>query len=369
VASVIPLFSVSMDPAVGGFVNETLLSGFVAQGPKVEQFETALEPYMGRRPITVNSGTSALTLALRLAGVRRKDKVITTPMTCSATNLAILAAGGEPVWADIDPRTGLIDPQSVADRIDDYGHEVKAIMAVDWGGQPADYGRIFSAAVNLDVPIIEDAAHAFGAEYMGHRIGSVADYTCFSFQAIKHLTTGDGGALTTNRKDEKRARTLRWFGIDREASTTGFRGEVDIEEWGYKFHMNDIAATIGLANLVLVDGVLMRHRSHALTYDAFLDERFARTAPTYDHVGSWWIYTVLLPTRQLRDEFVVWMNEQGVQVSQVHWRNDTLSVFKPYHRDDLPGVDSFSDRMICLPAHQRINTTDVIDAANRFWKR
>jgi dTDP-4-amino-4,6-dideoxygalactose transaminase len=358
-----------MDPAIGGDVNETLLSGFVAQGPKVEQFEAALEPWMGRKPVTVNSGTSALTLALRLAGVGRGDKVVTTPMTCSATNLPILSLGAEPVWADIDPRTGLIDPRSVADRIDDYGHEVKAVMAVDWGGQPADYGKIFGAVFNLDIPVIEDAAHAFGAEYMGDLVGSIADYTCFSFQAIKHLTTGDGGALTTSRRDEKRARTLRWFGIDREASNSGFRGEVDIKEWGYKFHMNDIAATIGLANLALIDKVLMSHRSHALMYDAFLDKRFTRTQPEYDHVGSWWIYTILLPDRQHRDEFKAWMDSQGVQVSQVHWRNDTLSVFKTYRRDDLPGVDSFSERMICLPAHQRVNTIDVINAANRFWDR
>lgn len=365
----IPLFSVSMDPAIGGSVNETLMSGFVAQGPRVEEFETALEPWFGRRPVTVNSGTSALTLALRLAGAGPGTKVISTPMTCSATNLAILSTGAEPVWADIHPRTGLIDPQSVADRVDDYGDKIKAVMAVDWGGQPADYERLYGAVINFDIPVIEDAAHSFGAEYLGDRVGSIADYTCFSFQAIKHLTTGDGGALTTNRGDAKRARTLRWFGIDREASTTGFRGEVDITEWGYKFHMNDIAATIGLGNLVLVDGVLKRHRSHALTYDAFLDERFVRTAPTYDHTGSWWIYTILLPNRQLRDEFKTWMESQGVQVSQVHWRNDTLSVFKPYRREDLFGVDEFSDRMICLPAHQRVNTTEVIEAANGFWKR
>lgn len=366
----IPLFKVSMNPTVGTHVDAVLQSGYIAQGQKVEEFEAALEEWFGRRPITVNSGTSALTLALRLAGVGPGDKVITTPMTCAATNLPILSLGAEPVWADIDPRTGLIDPVSIASRMDDYGRAVKAVMAVDWGGQPADYDHIRSSIFhNFDIPVIEDAAHAFGATYKGHPIGSVADYTCFSFQAIKHLTTGDGGALTTGLADDHRARNLRWFGIDRDASTREFRGEVDIDEYGYKFHMNDIAATIGLANLESVSGLLMRHRNHALMYDAWLDQRFVRTAPTYEHDGSWWIYTMLLPNRQLRDEFKTWMNENGVQVSQVHWRNDTLSVFKPFHRDDLPGVDDFSDRMICLPAHWQTNTTEVIDVANRFWHR
>jgi perosamine synthetase len=365
---VIPLFRVSMDPAIGERVNQTLQSGFIAQGKKVEEFEEALIPWMGRKPITVNSGTSALTLALRLAGVSG-GKVVTTPMTCSATNLSILAAGAEPIWADIDPRTGLIDPQSVADRIDDYGTEVKAVMAVDWGGQPADYDGLRRAVGPLRIPIIEDAAHSFGSEYKKTQTGSVADYTCFSFQAIKHLTTGDGGALTTRMGDETRARTLRWFGIDRDATSKEFRGEVDIEEWGYKFHMNDIAATIGLANLTIINGILSKHMAHAMIYDDELDPRFVRTAPTYAHVGTWWIYTVLLPNRELRDAFRTWMGEQGVQVSQVHWRNDLLSVFKPYRWDNLPGVDDFSDRMICLPVHYQVNSIEVVEAANRFWHR
>jgi perosamine synthetase len=368
VAQVIPLFKVSMSDTAELHVGRTLDSGFVAQGKRVEEFEEALIPWMGRKPITVNSGTSALTLALRLAGVRG-GKVVSTPMTCSATNLAILASGAEPVWADIDPRTGLIDPQSVTDRLGDYGLRIKAIMAVDWGGQPADYSELREAIFPNNIPIIEDAAHAFGSSYKNTRTGSVADYTCFSFQAIKHLTTGDGGALTTRMGDEKRARTLRWFGIDREAETKEFRGEVDIEEWGYKFHMNDIAATIGLANLTIMDGIMAKHRAHADIYDEHLDSRFVRTKPTYNHNGSWWIYTILLPNQQLRDEFRVWMGEQGVQVSQVHWRNDTLSVFKPYHWDNLPGVEDFSSRMICLPVHYETNVIEVIDAANRFWHR
>lgn len=367
----IPLFRVAMGSDAGVHVESTLQSGFVAQGKKVEEFEEALIPWFGRKPITVNSGTSALTLALRLANVKG-GRVITTPMTCSATNLAILAAGAEPVWADVDPRTGLIDPESVARRMDDYygyGASIKAVMAVDWGGQPADYDSLRGAAIAMDVPIIEDAAHAFGSEYKGVPTGSVADYTCFSFQAIKHLTTGDGGALTTLMGDERRAKTLRWFGIDREAETKEFRGEIDVEEWGYKFHMNDIAATIGLANLSIVNGILARHMAHAMAYDANLDERFIRTAPSYDHIGSWWIYTILLPDRDTRDAFKEWMASRGVQVSQVHWRNDTLSVFRPYQRDDLPGVDEFSDRMICLPAHYQANANEIVKAANGFWTR
>lgn len=347
-------------------ITRTFRSGQLAQGPRVDEFEKLLEVWFNRRVVTVNSGTSALTLALRLALVAG-HKVVTTPMTCSATNLAVLAAGATPVWADIDPRTGLIAPASV-DEVIRSNDDVKAIMAVDWGGQPCDYDNLLAIGERMKIPVIEDAAHAFGAGYKGRPIGDVADFTCFSFQAIKHLTCGDGGALTVPSFLNKKARNLRWFGIDRDAPTTEFRGEVDITEWGYKFHMNDIAATIGLTNLPYMADLLSNHRYRARYYDGLLDERFTRTAPTYDHLGSYWLYTVLLPSREERDAFKVYMNSNKVQASQVHWRNDTLSVFKPYKLEQLPGVEEFSSRMVCLPIHWDADQERVVEVANDFWR-
>lgn len=361
----IPLFSVSMSPDVAPALEQVLMSGYIGQGSKVDAFEEALRAYTGRTPITVNSGTSALTMALRLADVGPGDLVISTPMTCSATNIPILSLGARPLWADIDERTGLIDPVSVHElyRKSRTRKRIKAVMAVDWGGQPCDYDEL----KELELPIIEDAAHAFGASYKRQKIGMVADYTCFSFQAIKHLTTGDGGALIPPSYAVKRAKDMRWFGLDR-STNTGFRGEQDITEWGYKFHMNDINATIGLVNLERIDRILSHHRLNAELYDDELDARFTRTKPTYDHQGSWWLYTVLLPNRQERDAFKTYMDASGIAVSQVHWRNDRQTVFRTIKERDLPGVDVFSNRMICLPVHPMADVPAVIKAANAFYE-
>lgn len=352
-----------MAPGAGQLVANVLASGYIGQGAKVEAFEKALEPWLGSIPVTVNSATSGLTLAMKLAGVGPGASVITTPLTCSATNLPILHLGATPIWADIDPRTGLIDPASVESLI--RQHRPKAILAVDWGGAPCDYTEL--AKVADGVPIISDAAHSFGAWYHEDPVGMLADYTVFSFQAIKHLTAGDGGAVVVPDEQRKRARDLRWFGIDRDLPNVEFRGALDISEPGWKFHMNDINAQIGLANLANVHRVLAAHRANAALYDLHLHERFTRTSPRYDHQSSWWMYTTLLPSWEQREAFRLWMSEREISVSQVHWRNDKLSVFAPYQRA-LPGVDAFSSTMICLPTHGGAKGWRVLAAANEFFE-
>ena len=360
----IPLFNVNMAHGVGQAVSETLQSGQVAQGPKVDQFERLLKMWTGGDPVTVNSGTSALVLALKLAGVGPGDRVISTSMTCSATNLAILQAGARPVWADINATTGLIDPASVKELSSKF--RPKAIMAVDWGGQPVDYQAL--AGVANGVPIISDSAHSLGATLRGKLISKYADYTCFSFQAIKHLTAGDGGALVCkDSKQTKRARDLRWFGIDRTTDVE-FRGELDITEAGYKFHMNDVAATIGIANIYFLPHILDAHRGNAAILDRLLDMRFVRTKPSYSHEGSWWLYTILLASPEERDGFQVYAKEQGLQVSRVHWPSHNLSVF----REDLqylPNTERFASRMICIPVHRMADPYEVARIANGFFVR
>jgi dTDP-4-amino-4,6-dideoxygalactose transaminase len=364
-----PLFRVTMAEDAAVRLAPVLVSGWIGQGPKVDEFEAALQPWTGGgEVVTVNSGTAALVLALRLIEARGKY-VITTPMTCSATNIAILNAGAAPLWADVDPVTGLIDPLSVRHRLADYGDRVAAVIAVDWAGQPADYDALASETRGLGIPVISDAAHSFGATYNGRRVGEVADLTCFSFQAIKTLTTGDGGALTFGRDHQhlaKRARDLRWFGIDRTTDVL-FRGEQDITEWGYKFHMNDIAATIGLANLPYVRGTLALQRHHAATYDIHLDAKFGRTVPAADANGAWWFYIVRLTDPAEREAFREHMLGQGIVTSQSHWRNDRLTIFAEQQRNDLPGMDEFGERMICLPTHAGANEWHVVSAANRFF--
>lgn len=361
----VPLFKVFMAPEVEDEVAKVLRSGYVTEGPKVKEFEKALSEFLGTPAITLNSATSALTLALRLAGVGVGDEVITTPMTCQATNVPIMAMGATPVWADVNPRTGLIDPESIHRRLTP---KTKAVMTVDWGGAACDYDAIFDAITEPDISVIEDAAHAFGSFYKRMAVGWISNFTCFSFQAIKHVTSVDGGALTALHEDDLvRGRLLRWYGIDREADAKEFRGEVDVKEWGYKFHMNDLNATIGLANLHHAPEIIARHKANAHILDEGLNRNiYTSTDPEYQHDSAHWLYTVLLPSSEVREQFKAHMAKKGIQVSQVHWRNDKLTTFAPFKRDDLPGVDEFSSRMICVPVHHGADPHRVLKAMNEF---
>lgn len=341
---IIPLFKVFMSPTVDNPVTRVLHSGYIGQGAKVELFEKKLAFFIGNPYIlTLNSGTSAIHLALRLAGVKAGDEVISTPMTCTATNWPILAAGASIVWADINPQTGNIDPISIKRSLT---KKTKAIIVVDWGGYPCDIDAIKKYTGNI--PIIEDAAHAFGTHYKGKMVGQSANFTCFSFQAIKHLTTVDGGALAVkNIKDYNRGKLLRWYGIDRESRSQHERIEIDVNEWGYKFHMNDISATIGLENLKHVKKILKAHRSNAQYYKTRLanlkNVRLLIEQP--NDLSSFWLFTIKV---QERDHFFEFMRKRNIMVSQVHRRNDSHPVVARFKKN-LPGVDEFTKEMICIP--------------------
>ena len=355
----IPLFKVHTPEAIDGPLLEVLHSGYITQGPKVDEFEERIARFLDTpNVVALNSGTSALTLALRLAGVGPGDEVITTAMTCTATNLPVLSLGGTLRFADIDPVSGNISAESIKKLIT---AKTKALLFVDWGGMPADLDEIVSIARAHDIKVVEDAAHAFGAEYKGKKVGQIADFTCFSLQAIKHLTTGDGGILATlDPADAERAKVLRWFGIDRSKAGLDSRIDQDIEEWGYKFHMNDLNATIGIVQMDYIEEILSKHRINAEYYDEKLDTYFVRQNQGDDRVSAYWLYTLLLPSPTERDAFKEFMTEQGVQVSQVHKRNDQYTVFEPFVDErSLDGLDYFSDRMICIPVHWGLSIEEL----------
>lgn len=355
----INLFTVNMPEEVDKPLLEVLHSGYIGQGAKVEEFEHEFGKYINNpNVVTVNSCTSALTLALRLAGVGPDDEVVTTAMTCSATNLPILSLGAKPVWADVFPHSGLIDPADVEEKIT---AKTKAIMAVDWGGLPCNYEVLMEIAKHYGIKVISDAAHSIGADYKKQKTGAVADYTCFSLQAIKHITTVDGGILTClDPEDAKRAKTLRWFGIDRTAPAKDSRIDQDIEEWGWKFHMNDIAATIGLVQLKNLEKILDKHRHIAKYYDDNLSSHFIKP-PRHPHLynSSSWLYTIVLPTSELRDKFREFMESKGIATNPVHRRNDQYTVFKKYKNRKSPGLDAFSEGNICIPIHNNLSDEDV----------
>lgn len=326
-----------------------LSSGTITQGPQVDTFEARLQEYLNHPFLcTLNAATSGLTLALHLLGLKEGDEVLCPPLTCFATIAPSLTRRLKLVWVDIDPATCNIDLNDVERKC---SSTTKAILLVHWGGNPVDLDRLHAIrdAVNPAIPIVEDCAHAFGAEYKGRKIGTHGNVCVFSTQAIKHLTTGDGGFMCLpNETMLVRAKLLRWYGIDREApSLSDQRIHNDIVDAGYKFHMNDIAACIGIANLPGVIKNLQYTRALARRYDTELaGVPGIKVCTTSSHgVSAYWLYTIRVMDR---DNFKMFMDENGIQVSQVHQRLDKYTCTDAF-QTDLPLLDAVADTMVCIP--------------------
>lgn len=348
---------------------EALHSTFISEGKLVREFETRLASEFGlSRPVAVNSGTTALHLALVVAGIGPGDEVILPAQTFIATGMVILAQGATPVFCDIDPDTGNLCPRSAKEKIT---ARTKAVFPVHWGGYPCDLDEINAVCADAGVVVIEDAAHALGAEYKGRPVGAISRFTAFSFQAIKHVTTGDGGALCClSPEDEEDARIRRWFGIDRANAQPSILGEriYDADRIGYKYHLNDLAAAIGLGNLDSFPALRQRLRSIAALYREQLGSvpglRLLRHEP--DRISGNWLFTVRV---ERREDFIRALAGRGVPASVVHLRIDRNSIFGG-QRDDLPGQDVFNSEQVALPIHFGLSDEDVdmvIAAVKAGW--
>jgi dTDP-4-amino-4,6-dideoxygalactose transaminase len=346
----IPLFKVFMSPTVIEDLTPILYSGMVGQGPQVDKFEAQLRKQLQcDYPVTVQTATSALSLALHLLGVQGKnDQVISTPLTCIATNIPIYHTGATMVWADTDPRTLNISPWSVAEKVT---ADTKAIMVMHWGGTPCDTDLIRELCIlkhGFCPPIIEDAAQALGAEYKGKPIGSHGNYCAISLQAVKTITSIDGGILCVPRHEYRRALLLRWYGINRdEKRHQDFRAEIDVEQCGFKYHMNDVIATIGMSNLKHLSELLDTTRANAAAYDTSLRniggiELLRRDS---DANSSFWLYSFLAEDRM---DLQRKLQEKGIAASRVHERNDLHTCFA-HTRCDLPQLDSVYNKILCIP--------------------
>jgi perosamine synthetase len=361
----LPLFKVLLPPRTELMpaLEEVLYSGQISEGPPVREFERRFCEFIGaRHAASFSSATAALHTALLLAGAGPGSEVVTTPMTAEPTNLAIRHAGANVVWADVDPRNGNLDPDAVAARITS---RTKAIMAVHYAGIPVSLRRLVAIADEHGIPIIEDAAHALGARYDGRPIGTHSRFVVFSFQAIKHMTTVDGGMLTLHSAEEHaQARLLRWFGIDRDASRT----DVDVSIVGFKYHMNNVTATIGLVALDHVSRALERHVDNGRFFDRELRAVDGLELCTWDDEAepAYWLYTVLA---ERRGDLARHLAEEGIAASPVHRRNDLHSVFAD-SRAQLPGLDTFAERMLHLPCGWWVTDEDrerIVDAIRRGW--
>jgi dTDP-4-amino-4,6-dideoxygalactose transaminase len=274
--------------------------------------------------------------------------------TCTATNLPALYIGATPVFVDIDPKTLNINISDLESKITSKS---KAIVFVDYGGQPADLNALLEISKKFNLPLIEDAAHALGATYDSQPIGSISDYTIFSFQAIKHITTGDGGMLMVRDPAKvEEAKRLRWFGIDRNLKFNGI-WENDITEIGYKYQMNDISAAMGLAALDEFDQVISLRRKLFSTYVEGLEglDNVQIVGAPFDGEHGSWLFTILVPDAlTLRD----CLFQHQIESGQVHFRNDRYTVFGG-RNEKLIHMNEVEDKYLVLPLHTHMSTADV----------
>ena len=349
--------------------NEVLRSGYVSAGKYADKFEDELEDRLGLvNPVTVNSGTSALYLALAVAGVGPGDEVIMPAQTFIATGHSVLMHYATPVFADIQYETGNIAPDSIRQKIT---KKTKAIMPVHWAGYPCDLDEINDIAREHDLAVIEDAAHALGATYKGKPVGAVSRFTAFSFQAIKHLTTVDGGALCCLDKDDVyHAKRRRWFDIDRENSKPSPLGEriYDAEQTGYKCHMNDLSAAIGLGNLEDFPSKLKRRIEIGGIYrEEFKDIPGLQLLENKDdRESACWLFTMLV---ERRPDFINKLKGKEIPASVMHQRIDNNSVFGGT-RTDLSVQDKFDENQVSIPVHSGLTDNDVqqiVDAVRNGW--
>jgi perosamine synthetase len=353
-------------------VNAVLRSGWPGPGPAVERFEESFARYVGApHAVAVSSCTAALHLALLLLEVGPGDEVITTPITFVGANEVILMAGATPVFADVDPSTGLLDPTSVAERVTP---RTRAVIVTHLSGTPADLDALYAVAERRSIAVVEDAAHACGSAYRGVRIGGHPGMQAFSFQATKNLNAVDGGMLCVRSPElAARARRLRWMGISDDTWTRGRRGAYRwayrVDELGQRYTMSDLNAAMGLAHLGTLEVANERRRSIARRYREGLRglPGVAIPAADPDSRSATYFSPVLVDGR---DELCSWLAAHGIG-SSVHFRrNDAHELFGP--AADLPGAERYWRRAITLPLHLRLTDHDVarvIDAVGAFARR
>ena len=372
--SVVPFAPPAIGPDEIAEVLATLESGWLSTGPRVAAFEQAFAQYTGAaHAVALNSCTAGLHLSLLASGVGPGDEVITSPLTFCATANVIVHVGATPVFADVDPRTGNLDPVALVSRL---SPRTRAVMPVHYGGRPADVQAIRAVAERHGLVTIEDAAHCVEGIAAGRRIGTTADFTCFSFYATKNLTTGEGGMVTTaSAEAAERIRVTALHGMSRAAwsrhqSTRPTR--YDVVTAGFKYNMTDIQAAIGLHQLAALERHWERRAAITRRYDeAFADlpiSRFAPVPPGTRHAHH--LYTVLIDRSGglSRDAVADRLAEAGVSTS-VHF--DALHLHTFYRerfktrRGQLPAAAAIADTVLSLPLSPALDDAQidrVIDA-------
>jgi perosamine synthetase len=340
-------------------LNKTIKSRWVGQGPKVELFEKKFSKKFlnTKNVLATGSGTDALHLAYILSNIKKDDEVIVPVFTCTATNIPLLYMDAKIVFADINPNTMNICTESVKKLIT---KKTKAIVIVHYGGLPCDMQELKEISKKNNLILIEDVAQAIGAKYKNKNVGTFGNFSTYSFQAIKHITTGDGGMLVTKKKDDfDKAKRIRWFGIDRDKKYKGTWSN-DIYEVGYKYQMTDISATLGIDSLSEVDSVINYRRK---LYYRYLQNfsKFNQIRVIDDHdknkFHAAWLITINIENK---DYLQKKLNFKNIEANQVHFRNDKYSIFKKFAKNNkFKNMDYLENRYLVLPLHHKLKLSDV----------
>jgi len=358
-------------------IPDVLRSDFITQGPKIKEFEDALCKYTGAKyAVAVSSGTAALHVACLAAGFKKGGEVITSPITFVASANCVVYCGGKPIFADIQSDTINIDPEEIRKKVN---RKTRAIIPVHFGGHPADLEEIHKIARKNNLTVIEDAAHAFGAEYKNTKVGSCrySDMAVFSFHPIKSITTGEGGAVLTNRKDlYERLLIFRNHGITKNdlrfvAPSTRLTGPwyYEMQELGFNYRITDFQCALGISQLKKLDGFLKRRRKIVNIYGKELSKLAGITLPTERPYvkSSWHIYYVRIRGGAGRKRAFERLRKSDIGV-QVHY----IPVYlHPYYRKRFkykeglcPNAEEYYSETITLPLYPKM-TNDQVNAVRR----
>lgn len=359
-------------------VVETLKSNYLTTGPKVREFEEKIAEYVGAKyAIAVVNGTAALHAACFAVGLKKGDEVITSPMTFAASANCVLYMGAKPVFADINAKTYNIDPIDIESKITE---KTKAIIPVDFTGQAVDLDVVKEIAEKYNLIVIEDAAHALGTEYKGNKIGNLAHMTEFSFHPVKHITTGEGGAITTS-DDElyKRLSLFRTHGISREKSLLVNKDQgswyCEQLELGYNYRITDIQCALGISQFKKIDRFIHTRRKLVEKYNRYLLELDGVITPYEAEFSnsSWHLYIIQIELEKFkvgRKEIFEALKAENIGVN-VHY---IPVYYHPYYKNLgynkglCPRAESLYERMITLPLFPKMTDNDLQDVVKALEK-
>ena len=366
----VPLFYPHIPKNSAKSLQKVLKGRWIGQGPLVDKFESVFsKKFTNNLPcVAVGSGTDALHLAYLLAGIKKDDEVICPVFTCTATNIPLLYIGAKIKFADIDPKTFNISIDHVKKLV---SKKTKAIVFVNYGGLPCDLTELNKIAKKYKIKLIQDAAQSLGNFYKNKPITQYSDFTIFSFQAIKHISSGDGGLLCfKDKKILKKAYRMRWFGIDR-LKKQGGTWENDIKEIGYKYQMTDLGAAILLDALKEFSKIKQHRKKIFGIYEKNLKNN--KKVKVVNSVGKFthsnWLFTILVDKKDLLQKK---LRQSNIETNQVHFRNDRYSIFKKFVKNKkFPNMDSVEKKYLVLPVHTKMSFSDanyVVKKVNLFLK-